>query len=511
VAGADHVPAVRLLGSLEVDGPAGLVVLGGRKPRAILTLLLMDAGRVVSTDRLIDAVWGDEPPDSGEATLQTYVSRLRRALDGVVTIVTRGPGYAAEVDARQLDVALAEAAIGEARVLAAAGDDRTAAQVLEGAIALWRGRPLDEFADEDWARPEANRLSELRMAAWEDLADARLATGGHRHLVGPLEALVGEAPLREGLIARLVVALARSGRQVDALTVLRRHRDHLREELGLDPGPALERLEGNLLAHEPDVVAPPDTAQPRQVPASLAVADDELAGRVGERTALVDVLEQLAGGRGAVVVVSGDPGIGKTALVMWAASAAARVGARVVSVAGTGDEQAPALWPWLPAVRDLLTVVGPDALAAPDADLVRAIGSQAAAHDPYAVRLALAALVNRAAAQQSLLVVVEDLQGLDPASQGVVQFIARETTQVPFALVVTVRSPGDDPARPLSACLEELARQPTARWLQLDGLGVDAVAVVAARAAARPIGPAVSAALVERTGGNPFLVRELTR
>src|SRR5690606_22525535 len=136
-----------------------------------------------------------------------------------------------DVTSATIDVARAEALVGEARVALAAGQHRTAIDALTRAVALWRDRPLDEFADEDWARPEANRLTELRLAAWEDLADARLAVADHRHLVADLEPLVAEAPLREALIAKLVVALARSGRHVDALAVLRRHRDELRDEL----------------------------------------------------------------------------------------------------------------------------------------------------------------------------------------------------------------------------------------------------------------------------------------
>ncbi len=517
VVSADPVAAVRLLGPLEIEGPDGPRTLGGRKPRALLTMLLIEAGRVVSTDRLIDVVWGDDPPGSAEASLQTYVSRLRRSLDGVMTIVMRAHGYAAEVDPRVLDVALAETAIGEARRLAARGDRGAAAEVLGGAVALWRGRPLAEFADEDWARPEAYRLTELRLAAWEDLADAMLAIGEHRHLVGQLETLVEEAPLHEGLLARLVVALGRSGRQVDALAALRRHRDHLREELGLDPGPALVQLEVGLLAQQPDVVSAPGTVPPAPPSAPglraapWSTPDDLLAGRSAERDALTGLVDQMLTGTGGIVVLSGEPGIGKTALASWTAATATAAGVRVVEVSAVGDEQAPPLWPWLPVVRELLTAVPAEVLPASDLEVLEALAtSRGTRLDPYAVRLALASLLTAVADISPVLVVVDDLQALDAASLGAVQFLARETRQAAIAMVVTVRSSLEVTCRVLTACLDELARQPSVRWLELDGLGLDAVGAVAARAAGRPLAAQVVQSLVVRTAGNPFLVREFT-
>jgi DNA-binding SARP family transcriptional activator len=503
-------PAVRLLGALRVLGPDGAVDLGGRKPRALLTLLVIHAGRPVSVDRLIEAVWGDDPPARCEATLQSYVSRLRRVLDGIATITAREPGYVVEIAAGHLDVAQAEALVGEGRVALAAGDATGAKHALERAVAMWEGRPLDEFADEDWARPEANRLAELRLAAWEDLADARLVTGDHRHLVADLEPLVAEAPLREGLIARLVLALARSGRQVDGLAVLRRHRELLVEELGLDPGPELERLEQGLLAQAPDVVGAPAGAATAPAPGgstsgALSPAPDPgdtVAGREAEADELRSLVSDLAGGLGGIVLLSGEPGIGKSHLVGWCLEHLGADSARPVvgRLRATEDAAGPPLWPWRVALDEVLGSGTP--LPPPDSS---------GADDPYEVRLAVSRALAARAAEQPVLIVADDLQWLDPGSLGLLQFLAAETGRAAIAVLATCRTPGADPPRPLAACLDELARQPGARWLRLEGLDEAGAGAVAAGVVGRPVLPTVTRALHERTGGNPFLLRELAR
>jgi ABC-type transport system substrate-binding protein/DNA-binding SARP family transcriptional activator/DNA-binding beta-propeller fold protein YncE len=247
-----------ILGPLEgyVDGRS--VAVGGGRQRALLALLLIHAGEVVSRDRLIDELWAGAPPSSGPRSLDVYVSRLRKAFreagaDGVLT--TRAPGYvleAEETDARRFEDMAAEG-----REALAAGDPERAVRLLSDALSLWRGSAYVEVADEPWARPEAERLEELRLQAIEDRIDAELAQGHHAALVPGLELLSVRHPNRERLVGQYMLALYRAGRQSDALAAYRAARRSLVEELGLEPGPELRRLEAAVLAQDPALDLPP--------------------------------------------------------------------------------------------------------------------------------------------------------------------------------------------------------------------------------------------------------------
>jgi DNA-binding SARP family transcriptional activator len=192
----------RILGPLEVDDGTGPVRIPGAKERALLADPLVHAGRVVSADRLIDDLWGDQPPGSPANTLQGRVSALRRALGPMVgVLITRPPGYLLELDHERVDAARFDRLVAEAR-RSAARDSPDAARLLDEALALWRGPALAEFADQPWAQAEAARLEELRLAAVELRAEVGLAAGRHGELVGELEALVAAHPHRERLRAR---------------------------------------------------------------------------------------------------------------------------------------------------------------------------------------------------------------------------------------------------------------------------------------------------------------------
>jgi YVTN family beta-propeller protein len=247
-----------LLGPLEVVRSGSAVPLGGRRQRAVLAVLLLDANRVVPVDRLAEDVWGGHPPPGSATTLQSYVFRLRRALepdrsrgDAGEVLVTRDRGYLLRVNRGQLDAAVFEDGFTAARAALEAGRYGEAAQALRTALGLWRGPVLADLADYAFARPEAARLEELRLAAVEDRIDADLALGRHQALTGELERLAGEHPVRERLHGQLMVALYRCGRQAEALAAYRRARDLLTGELGIDPGEALQRLHGSVLAHDP--------------------------------------------------------------------------------------------------------------------------------------------------------------------------------------------------------------------------------------------------------------------
>src|SRR5262245_40198224 len=242
----------RILGPLEVADRGDSLDLGGARQRAVLALLLTRPNEVVSTDRLIDELWGREPPRTALNTVQYYVSQLRKLL-GAQRIVTRPPGYAIQVEPGELDLERFE------RLL-----ERGDAEALHEALGLWRGPALADFAYESFAADEIARLEELRILALEKRIDADLELGRHAELVGELERLVAQHPLRERLRGQLMLTLYRSGRQAEALAAYQSARSALVEELGIEPGSALQELERALLRQDPSLIAAAARAPAKQ-------------------------------------------------------------------------------------------------------------------------------------------------------------------------------------------------------------------------------------------------------
>src|SRR4051812_22075274 len=239
----------RVLGPLQVvDGAGAPLRLGGRKPRALLARLLLDAGRTVSVERLVDDLWGEDVPESAVKMIHIYVSQLRKALpEG--TLVTRPPGYAIDVEPEALDLARFERLRADGRAALEAGDAATAAARLREALTLWRGPALSEFS-EPFAQVERTLLEERHRVCLEDRIDADLALGRHADLAGELEALAARHPLRERLRGQLMLALYRSGRQAEALAAYREFRSALADELGLEPSARIRELERQILRQD---------------------------------------------------------------------------------------------------------------------------------------------------------------------------------------------------------------------------------------------------------------------
>ena len=245
----------RILGSLEVVQEGRALAPLAYKPRALLAVLLLHRGEAVSVDRLIDDLWGEQPPATAAKSLQVYVSQLRKALgEGVVE--TRKRGYAIVVDADQVDAARFERMVEQGIDELAQGRAREAAAVLADALRLWRGPALADFAYEPWAQAEIGRLEALRLGALEERIEADLALGEHGTAIAELEGLVEEHPTRERLCGQLMIALYRSGRQADALEIFRERRRHIVDELGIEPGPALRELEAAILRQDASLDAP---------------------------------------------------------------------------------------------------------------------------------------------------------------------------------------------------------------------------------------------------------------
>jgi ABC-type transport system substrate-binding protein/DNA-binding SARP family transcriptional activator len=257
VAGEVVIAEFGILGPLQVRRSGREVSLGGPRQRAVLALLLLEANRSVSMDRLAEDVWGGHPPDGWVTTLQTYVFHLRRALepdrargDGGGVLLTRDRSYLLRVDREYLDSARFQDCFTAGRAALQAGRYAEADQTLRRALDLWRGPVLADLADYAFIQREAARLEELRLAALEARIDAGLALGRHDELTAELEQLAADHPLRERLHGQLMLALYRCGRQADALAAYRHVRDLLADELGVDPGEPLQRLHASILAHD---------------------------------------------------------------------------------------------------------------------------------------------------------------------------------------------------------------------------------------------------------------------
>jgi YVTN family beta-propeller protein len=297
----------RILGPLEVCSEGRQLSLGGAKQRAVLAVLLLRRNEVVSTDRLIDELWGDRPPATAAKTVQVYVSQLRKALrdrtgrdEAASVLVTKAPGYVLVVKPGELDADRFAQLVDEGTQALAAGTPRIAARVLLEGLALWRGPALADFALDSFAQTEAARLEEARISALEERIEADLALGRHVQLVGELESLVAAHPLRERLCGQLMLALYRSGRQAEALNAYRDARRTLVEQLGLEPGPALQQLERAILAHDAALAPPPPVdAEPD------AAHDMDGVGEQPPRIASRSRWKPVAAAGAALVVASG--------------------------------------------------------------------------------------------------------------------------------------------------------------------------------------------------------------
>ncbi len=525
----------RLLGPFEVALDGRLLDIGRPKQRAVLANLLLHANTVVSVDRFTDVLWPDGPPPRSTGNLPVYIANLRRLIEperpartAPQRILTRAPGYLVRVGAGEYDVADFERLRAEGSRHLVESRPRAARRALADGLALWRGRAMEEFP---FAEMEAARLDGARVAATEDRIAADLVLGAHLAVIGELEHLIGEHGLRERLVELLMLALYRSGRQSDALRAYATARDRLREELGLEPGPDLRRLEAEILAQSPaldwhppapeGVAAPVDTGPP---PAPA----DPFVGRAAELAAIRGALGGPDGGPGAVVLVAGEPGIGKTRLVREALTAAADRGWAVAWGRCDEVDVAPPFGPWIQVIRALL--------AHPDTGVVRAAVAPSAAEigqlvpevkelvgelapppplDQASARFrqfeAVGDFLARLAHQLGVVVVLDDLHWADPPSLQLAGHLARRLAGQPAHLVITYRDVDPAPNAGLRDLLASLARQPGRVDLSLTGLSHEEVAEFVAHEAGVAPSAGVLAAVWDRSGGNPFFVGELTR
>jgi predicted ATPase/DNA-binding SARP family transcriptional activator len=313
---------VRILGPVEALKDGRAVPLARAKPRALLALLALEEGREVPHDRLIEALWGERELRDAKNSLQAQVAQLRRAFETAGTadsVLTRPAGYALAFDPSCLDLVQFERLRGAARDALSADDPESASRLLAEALSLWRGEPLGGLGDEPFVAPMASRLSELRVAASEDRIEADLALGRHADVLPELSSLVSDEPYRERLWRQLALALYRSGRQADALDALRNARRILVEELGLEPGPELRRLERAILEQD-EAIAPPGRREEPVRRVRVPMPTTRLVGRDAELRQLRSLLEQP---ERRIVTLTGSGGTGKTRLALALAHQAA--------------------------------------------------------------------------------------------------------------------------------------------------------------------------------------------
>ena len=307
----------RILGPLEVVRDGESLEFRGSRERGLLALLVLNANRTVSPERLAEDLWGDAPPEGAAGTLRAYVSRVRRGLgDAGGLLVTRNSGYLLQVEPGAIDAARFAALVAEGGWQAAEGDHRGAAATLRQALALWRGPALADVAEAPSARAEAARLEETRMSALEARLEADLACGRHGELVGELEAVTQTHPLRERFWQMRMLALYRAGRQAEALRTYQELRRILGEELGIEPSPTLQRLETAVLRQDSDLEwrPSPGAGVAVAVSAGRPPGDESFVGRAAELARLDAAWAAARSGRRQLVLVAGEPGIGKSRL-----------------------------------------------------------------------------------------------------------------------------------------------------------------------------------------------------
>lgn len=474
-----------------VLGPASVIPAEGepveiaaRRQAEVLAVLAAHRGRQVSADSIADLVWRGAPPASAAVTLQGYVSRLRqvlepdRAMRGASTaLVTTGDGYRLGLET---DVDRFEAAVADARELARERPI-AAAELLSDALRLWRGPAYADVRDLPDLAPEVERVDELHAVALEMRGQALLDAGKDAEVVPELRRMVVEHPLRERTHALLAIALFRSGRQADALAVLRELRERLVDELGVDPGPDIAELEQRLLKQDPGLM-------PRR-PAAIAspTAADAFAGRAAELASLHAAFDRARAGQLTTAVVRGEPGIGKTTLVQrFAQGVAHEAGADVRWGRCPAAPGAPAYWPWVQVLGGL-----------PDA-----VGDRESAR--FTLGLDLARRLAELAGERGAVVVLDDVQWADADSLVVLEVALDALASARVLVVLTARDEDPRAADELDRVLGALARRPGHVDLRLLGLsGEEAIALLPGTP------PDQARRLVARAGGNPFFLRSL--
>ncbi|MFC9999033.1 BTAD domain-containing putative transcriptional regulator [Nocardia sp. NPDC127526] len=532
-------PEVRVLGPLYMSLDGREIPLGTPMQRAVLGRLIVAHGQVVSTERLIEDLWCGQPPPKAASVLQVHIHTLRRLFEPDRArrapsrcIVSESSGYALKIPESSIDAWHFEEQLRNYRELISKSQVRPEATarntMLDSVLTHWHGPALEAFADTEWAVAEADRLTDLHLTAVELKAQAELELGRAGEVVIALRGLFDEYPGREELVRLLAVAQYQLGQQLEALNTIRRSREFLGAEFGIDPAPAVRHLETAILTHSTDLT-PPGGLPPLPVESRLLVRDrpaptwsltamlpgivDEsravvlpgggfdptaetpcATGYTAELSELLTIAESARGRRLRLVWVAGEAGIGKTTLAETALAALAATGWTVATGNCPEVDGAPAAWAWSEILADL------DALTS----AAEALG----ADDAFTMSRTLAQRCKRAAATEPVAILLENVHRADTATLQVLRQLTTWLREDPVLIVVTLRRSQAGPGVHTTAAA--LARH-TVAWFDLTGLDPAGTRRAARAAGLRVLGDDLLAKLHERTGGHPLFIRELAK
>lgn len=528
---------VRLLGPVEASTEAGPVTISSTLQRGLLAMLALGTGRAISTDALIDGLWGDKPPEGGVKSLRFHVSRLRRSLmDDHDRIVARGHGYALEVAPDlSVDTVTFETAVTRAR---SATSLTEVTYGLRCALELWRGSPLSDVAHLPFADAEIRNLEERRLTVVEAMIDAALSIGDGNAVLPDAERLAHAHPLLEPAWALLIRCLYQAGRQADALAAYERLRTTLVEELGIDPGPPLQRLHLDILQQAPSLspsaAAPSVDARVSVIPLPLGLMHQEGALPMVGRDVVSEMLaarwKRAVGGSRQVVFVSGEPGVGKTRLAAEMAREASDAGGTVLF--GRCDEDAGVAYqPFAEALGHYATNCPVEVLEAHVAtfggfagailpELGRRLGALDVPEgsDRQSERRllfdALTSLLSKAAEASPVLLILDDLHWASTPTLLLMRHLLRSPEPTELMILATYRDTDLKRTHPLTEFLADLRRTGGTFRLPLRGLDEAGVQALVEAATGEPLddgGMALAGALYAETEGNPFFASEVLR
>jgi DNA-binding SARP family transcriptional activator len=506
--------------SVTVDGQCRPITAG--KQRAALVLLLLSANRTVSAAALIDGIWGGDLPQHPDTALQIVISRLRSCLGPAAHCIVSSPaGYRIEVDDDELDIALARAACACGRRLLSENDPNRAAAVLDDALTHWRSEPLSDLASFPFWHDARERLRDLQVSIYELRNDALLEAGRHVELLDTIGEWITSEPWRERLRAQQVLALYRSGRQVDALRAYDAYRDRLVDELGVDPSGELRELHRDVLTQEPQLACRGEKLGWR-IPlwTSLSLP---FVGRTDEQERIFDHIRDVFAGRRMMVLVEGEAGIGKTRLILEVARRAQDDA--IVLSATANDSMTPAVVGLARAIveavsdlpdDELRRCLGPmagdlaavvPALRTRLPDLVRDRDDAGADHGPRLVRAVVGSLI-QLSRRAPIVLLLDDLHRSGASLLFVLGRLMVTDEQPRILVLATARSASPNRSSNLADLVEQLERRGRLDRIHLEGLEVTSVERLLCRLGA--LAPAAEAKLLHRTtNGHPFFLNEI--
>ncbi|MER6556457.1 BTAD domain-containing putative transcriptional regulator [Streptomyces sp. NPDC001027] len=511
---------LQILGPLRIWRDGVELDPGPRQQSYLLAILLARAGKPISTSELVDLIWAEDVPASAVNILQKYVGALRRLFEPLLPVREagsflhrRGNSYAFLVGPAALDIVGFRELVDAARAALTRHDHEVALDHYVGALGLWHGPAGDGIADGTNATTVFAALDNEFFDACTAAAELAVSIGRPDRVLAALRLAASMAPFNEPVLAALVGVLGATGRQAEALSVYRQVRDRFAEELGIDPGPALEDAQRRVLAQ------PPAVPRVREVDEEAGPAPTTtMFGRTEELAVLRRIVERALAGDTAIGIVEGEPGAGKTRLLEEAAAVADRLGALTVWGSCLEGDGTPAMWPWEQALSRVVRSLPAEA---GEQWLTGGLGSLLAARDDASREVPdgnaqfrlfeqVVALVGQASARRPTLLILDDLQWADATSLQLFQHLAGRLPHG-SAIIGALRDRAPALGPDLSRVLAAASRRPGHRRFRLGPLAPADVAELIRHEAGQDPGDAVARAIHARTSGNPFFVRELSR